>query len=337
MGRSISGDVQAHDGLVGFRRIFRKLNPRAIDLLVALALTVVAMATVVARLGTDSQFRQDDLLGTVLVLAQTVPLAVLRAAPLRVLALISGAVAVHSALGYEMVQAGTFGSLVALYSASLLSDSHRGVFAAAVAAVALAVFFATNRGHWSLAQMAATIATWAVAWFAGTFVRQRSAQAQHADARAVALERERDARAREAVADERARMARELHDIVGHALNVVVIQAAGARRVLDVRPEVARDALDSIESTGREALSEMERMLGVLRDPDTDAGGSGPQPGLGQLDALAAHVSEAGLPVKIIIEGDPQAFPRALSCPRTGSCRNRSRTASSTRAPLTLR
>jgi signal transduction histidine kinase len=254
-----------------------------------------------------------------------------------VLAVISGAVAVHSALGYEMVEAGTFGSLVALYGAASLTDSRRGLFAAAIAAAALAVFFATNRGQWSLAQMAATTATWAVAWFAGTFVRQRSEQAQHADARAGTLERERDARAREAVADERARMARELHDIVGHALNVVVIQAAGARRVFDVRPEVARDALASIESTGREALFEMELMLGVLHDPDTDAGGSGPQPGLGQLDALAAHVSEAGLPVEIIIEGDRQDLPASVELSAYRLCRNRSRTASSTRAPLTLR
>jgi signal transduction histidine kinase len=304
--------MRDHDRLVEFKRIYRRVNPRAIDVAVALVLTVVAMATLIARLGTESQFRPDDLLGTALVLAQTVPLAVLRASPLGVVGVISAAVAVHSALGYEMVQAGTFSSLVALYGAASLTDRRRALLAAAMAAAAIAVFFATNRGQWTLANVAATSATWAVAWFAGTFVHQRSEQAQHADARAVSLERDREARAREAVADERARVARELHDIVGHALNVVVIQAAGARRVLDSRPEVARDALASIESTGREALFELERMLGVLHTPDTEAGGSGPQPGLAQLESLAAHVSEAGIPVEVIVQGQVRDIPASV-------------------------
>jgi signal transduction histidine kinase len=107
-------------------------------------------------------------------------------------------------------------------------------------------------------------------------------------------------------------MARELHDIVGHALNVVVLQAAGARRVFDAKPDAARDALASIESTGREALFEMERMLGVLRAADGHGGSAGPQPGLAQLDNLAAHVSEAGIPVEIIVEGDRPEVPASV-------------------------
>jgi signal transduction histidine kinase len=151
-----------------------------------------------------------------------------------------------------------------------------------------------------------------MAWLLGIFVRVRSEQVAAAGARAVSLELEHDARAREAVADERARMARELHDIVGHALNVIVIQAAGARRVFDARPEVPREALASIESTGREALFDMERMLGILRTADSSDGAMGPQPSLDELDGLAAHVSEAGIPVKVVVEGERRELPASI-------------------------
>jgi signal transduction histidine kinase len=243
-----SGHVQAPERVSGFTRMVRAADPRAIDALIALVLTVAAVAIVFGRLGQPSPFRQDDLFGAALVLLQTLPLAMRRAAPMGVLLIISLAVATHSALGYQIVQAGTFSSLIALYGAASLTDNRRGLLAAAISAAAVAAFFATNRAAWGLPNVASTAATWAVAWLAGTFVRIRGEQAQAAGERADSLEREQEARAREAVADERARMARELHDIVGHALNVVVIQAAGARRVFD-GPAVVRDALTSIEST----------------------------------------------------------------------------------------
>jgi signal transduction histidine kinase len=114
------------------------------------------------------------------------------------------------------------------------------------------------------------------------------------------------------VVDERARMARELHDIIGHALNVIVIQASGAQRVFDARPDVPREALASIESAGREALFDMERMLGVLRPAGGNEGALGPKPGLAQLDGLAAHISEAGIPVDVIVEGERLDLPASL-------------------------
>jgi signal transduction histidine kinase len=303
-------DVRTAHG--GFTRFVRELDPRAIDVLIALVLTAAALAIVIGRLSTDSNFRSDDVLGTVLVLLQTLPLAVRRTAPLGVLVTISAAVVIHSALGYQIVQAGTFGSLVAVFSAASLTDNRGGLVAAVVSAAAVAAFFATNRATWGLPNAASTGATWAVAWLAGTFVRIRGEQVEEAGARAAKLERENEARAREAVADERARIARELHDIVGHALNVVVIQAAGARRVFAARPESARAALTSIESAGREALVDMERMLGVLSGTGADDGAPGPRPGLAQLAGLAEHVSEAGLPVDVIVEGERLEIPTSV-------------------------
>ncbi|MDQ1679294.1 MAG: hypothetical protein QOI42_153, partial [Frankiaceae bacterium] len=116
------------------------------------------------------------------------------------------------------------------------------------------------------------------------------------------LEVERDALDRAAVAEERARIAREMHDVVAHRVGVMVAQADGAQYAFDAHPEQARDALDVIASTGRAALSELRQMLGVLRAAD-DAAGTTPQPGLADIDRLVAEMRAAGLPVRLTTVG----------------------------------
>jgi signal transduction histidine kinase len=290
----------------------RAIDPHAVDALVALALTVAALVTVIGRINGDDEFRNNDFLGTALVLLQTLPLAVRRVAPLGALVVINSAIGVHAAMGYEMVQAGTFGSLIALYGAASLTDSRRGIVAALIMVPAFAIFFATNRQEFGVGEIASICGTWAVGWFLGTYIRIRGEQAEAAGERADWLERDRDVRAREAVADERARIARELHDMVGHALNLIVIQAGGAQRVFESRPELARQSLASIESSGRQALSDMERMLEILRVAEGPDQVLSPQPGLRQVDSLAAHVSEAGLPVEVAVEGSPTELPSSV-------------------------
>jgi signal transduction histidine kinase len=144
----------------------------------------------------------------------------------------------------------------------------------------------------------------AAAWGLGYALRGRQQQATTLADRADRLEREREAQARAAVAAERARMARELHDVVAHSLSVMVVQAQAAERVLDGEQASAREALAAIDSTGRQALVEMRRLVGILRDDRELA--LAPQPGLGQLDALLEHVRDAGLPVALTVEGDPR-------------------------------
>jgi signal transduction histidine kinase len=139
-------------------------------------------------------------------------------------------------------------------------------------------------------------------WLAGVLVRARR-QAVSMAARSTALERQ----AEQATAAERARIAREMHDIVAHHLSVIVLQAAGARA--SGRPAGA--TLEKIENSARQALSETRRLLGVLRDPDEETG-LAPQPGVGDLDALAASVQEAGLPVHLVIDGDRAALPATV-------------------------
>jgi signal transduction histidine kinase len=122
------------------------------------------------------------------------------------------------------------------------------------------------------------------------------------------LEREREVRAAQAVREERERIARELHDVVTHHVSVMVIQAGGAARVLDKRPDEARSALDAIATTGRQALTDMRRMLGILGESQT----AEPMPGLDQLGALVDHVRSAGLDVELAVTGDARPLGAGL-------------------------
>jgi signal transduction histidine kinase len=149
------------------------------------------------------------------------------------------------------------------------------------------------------------------AWVAGYALRERSAQAEAAELRATLAERERDAAARIAVAEERARIARELHDIVAHAVSVMVLQVGAVRHKLsDALPE-DRDALRGVERTGRTALSEMRRLLAAMRT-DSDEPEFTPQPGLDGLRSLLDEVGRAGLPVRLHVDGEPFPLPRAI-------------------------
>jgi signal transduction histidine kinase len=143
-------------------------------------------------------------------------------------------------------------------------------------------------------------------WLFGMFVHGRR-EAAALSARAAALEHE----AQVASADERSRMARDLHDIVSHNLSVVVVQAAGARAQAD-RHEVGPATLEKIERSAREALVEMRRLLGVLREDDGKAPELEPQPGLGQLSTLVERVRGAGLAVNLEIDGDCDGVPPAI-------------------------
>jgi signal transduction histidine kinase len=294
-----------------FERI-RRVDPHAVDALLALAFTVAALWTVAARVGDDDRYRSDDFLGIGLLLLQTMPLAARRVAPLGALALSVAAISLHAALGFQEVPPGTFAALVILYSAAALTDFRKGVLAGVIAAAGITIYFTTNRGDPGLVAALTTFVTYSAGWGLGTYVRGRREYTDLVEERATLLERRREVRAREAVADERARIARELHDIVGHALNLIVIQSGGAQRVFDSKPELVRDTLASIESTGRQALTDMERMLGVLRASDPEADGLSPQPNLGHIDALAAQVSEAGLPVEVTVEGTPCPMPSSV-------------------------
>jgi len=164
--------------------------------------------------------------------------------------------------------------------------------------------------------------TFLLAWVLGDSLRTRRAYYAQLEERATRLEKEREAQAKIAAAAERARIARELHDVVAHNVSVMVVQADGGAYVLDSAPEQTKQALETISGTGRQALAEMRRLLGVLRTGEGSAGGGGvgtdgvreygPQPGVDQLSELIEQVRGAGLTVNFAIEGTPRPMPSSV-------------------------
>jgi signal transduction histidine kinase len=154
-------------------------------------------------------------------------------------------------------------------------------------------------------------ALFAIGWLAGYALRERAEQAEAAEVRATQAERERDAAARVAVAEERARIAREMHDIVAHAVSVMVLQVGAVRHRLPDALAPDREALQNVESAGRTALTEMRRMLGATRH-DGEQVDLAPQPGLDRVQSLLDEVRRAGLPVELHIEGEARRLPPAI-------------------------
>ncbi|MEU5364651.1 sensor histidine kinase [Streptomyces sp. NPDC005925] len=153
----------------------------------------------------------------------------------------------------------------------------------------------------------------ALAWVLGDSIRTRRAYFAQLEERAARLEKEREAQAKVAVAAERARIARELHDVVAHNVSVMVVQADGAAYVLDAAPDQAKKALETISSTGRQALAEMRRLLGVLRTGEhQEAGEYVPQPDVEQIEDLVEQCRGSGLPVDFKVEGTPRPLPSGV-------------------------
>jgi signal transduction histidine kinase len=148
-------------------------------------------------------------------------------------------------------------------------------------------------------------------WLVGLGWYRRTAYAAVLQERAERAERERETAARAAVAEERARIARELHDVVAHSVSVMTLQTGAVRRLLRADQAREREALDAVERTGREALVELRRLLGVLRGPDEQAE-LAPQPGLSELQALVTRTEAAGLPVELRIEGEAAQLPAGI-------------------------
>jgi signal transduction histidine kinase len=150
-----------------------------------------------------------------------------------------------------------------------------------------------------------------ISWLAGYALRERADQAEAAELRANQAEREREAAARVAVAEERTRIARELHDVVAHAVSVMVLQVGAVRLKLPQTLEEDRAALGRVERAGRTALAEMRRLLGAMRREGDDVE-LAPHPGVDRLDSLLDDVGRAGLPVQLHVDGDPFPLPRAI-------------------------
>jgi signal transduction histidine kinase len=199
-------------------------------------------------------------------------------------------------------------ALAAAVSLGLVGDRRRSIAGWAAVIATAAVVDSQSGSAYSDFFWTTLILT--LAWFFGSALGSRTEQARELSERVVAAERERATAAERATAEERARIARELHDVVAHSVSVMVVQASGVRRLLAEEQHREREALLSVEQIGRQALTEMRRMLGVMRSGEESPAALAPQPGLQHLDRLIAQVEEAGMPVTLLVEGDrPELSP----------------------------
>jgi signal transduction histidine kinase len=293
-------------------------GPLGQDALIASLLTTASLVGLLVHLhvdlpegGTDVANPPLDTLGLVLALLQTVPLVWRRVAPVAVLAVCSAAMFLFFFFGY-LPSFASFGFLLALYSVAAHRDRRISIPAALASAAVVLLILISSREPLELDGIFAEGLVVGAVWFIGDGLRSKRSQVTSLEDRASQLEHEREEAAQRAVAEERRVIARELHDMVAHNVSVIVAQSAAAQRVMDTDPDVGRFALRSIEDSGREALVEMRRLLGLLRTDHDRPDVRDPQQGLDDIGTLLSQVSEAGLHVTLTVEGTPRSVPAGL-------------------------
>ncbi len=293
------------------------LGPVWFDVLLAGALAVYAQLDVWTEL-TDERVPGPPLVGAVGLLLATMPLAWRRSRPLPVLCIAMAAIAAEATVAGEAPVGGEvfFPTLVALYSVAAYADRRRALIGLAVAWVATLVHGAQDPdvlsfGDFVLVDLFFFWFLGGGSWLAGRYVRSRRQEVSDFALQAARLEREREEKARQAVIEERSRIARELHDVIAHGVSLMGVQAAAAEQMLDSDPERARESLRSVQHAAREAIAELRRLLGVLRELD-DQPSRLPQPRLAELDSLLEHVRAGGLAVELTREGPRSPLPAGI-------------------------
>jgi signal transduction histidine kinase len=294
---------------------FLRRHPTGVDAFWAVFLFGISVVAGVAHgegRGTDS-------------LALIIPVSLLlclviglrRRMPEKMLLLATGLGVAQVALNVETTVA-DFAMLVIVYTVAATGArwASRVALGAGLCAAPVAQLRWPNEHTSALGNLAIVVfqtVPFALAWVLGDSIRTRRAYFAQLEERAARLEKEREAQAKVAVAAERARIARELHDVVAHNVSVMVVQADGAAYVLDAAPDQAKKALETISSTGRQALAEMRRLLGVLRTGEhKEVGEYVPQPDVEQIDELIEQCRTSGLPVDFKVEGTPRPLPSGV-------------------------
>ena len=230
-----------------------------------------------------------------------------RSFPLATVVLVAAASTAETLGGVPMISSAVplIATVIAVYTLVVQAPLRRALLGLAISLGGFAL--GTLSSHNSIGNFEFGALFVVGVWIVGRTVRTQTATASELAQRTVALEREREERALRAVEQERARIARELHDVIAHSVSVMVVQAGAGEEVLRRDPERAADVLRSIQQTGREALSEMSRLLGILREHGDELG-LVPQPGLSDLDELLEQARRAGVPVRFGVEGHQRAL-----------------------------
>jgi signal transduction histidine kinase len=287
-------------------RLGRLAQTRGIDVL-AVALAAISLV----RIWSESITPRG--VTSALALLATLPLLVRRRFPLG-----APLVALVSLLGLSIVSPGAAWEQLQLFFAALLAfwvigsenGRRRATLGLAVGLVIAAATVTTDKGHRGVSDYVFGLTVTAAAWLGGVILGSHARSAAAAERRAERLALEQGFHAREAVADERARIARELHDVIAHTVSVMVVQAGAAEQVLEGENAAARAALASIRESGKGALLELRRLLAFIRD-DADAELQ-PQPSLTRLDDLVAGVETAGIHVEVTHQGVPRPLPPGI-------------------------
>jgi signal transduction histidine kinase len=280
---------------------FAREHPVATDRVFTALLAAVSLAGMwLVSWSSTTHYRSPDAGGVLLTLAIVVPLAWRRQRPALVLVISGLALLAYDAIGYRSGLA-WLATFWAVYSYAVYRRRRDAYWPLAVwVAVILALPALPGRGY-TVPSALIFLAITAFVWLRGDAVRSGLIEAN----------RKREARARQAVADERARIARELHDVVSQALGVIVMQAGGAGSVPRLGEADAKAVLGTIEQTGRQAFAEMRRLVGVLRD-DNEAAATGPQPTVDEIPALLARLADSGLDVDLEVEGERRPVPAGV-------------------------
>jgi signal transduction histidine kinase len=287
-----------------------RANPWWFDSALALAAAGLSTALFVFDPAFRGLPRGMFVLGCGLVLLHTLPLAARRRFPLAVLA-----TSVASGLAFAALDLSpdllwmTF--LVAVYSVAAYGSRWVSLAGLVVAELGWAALQLTP-GRFQAPTVISNALLIAAVWLLGHFVGVRRLSVLQLEERTAELEEAREELARRAVVEERLRLARELHDVVAHAMSVIAVQSGVGAHVADTQPEEATRALAAIEATSRAALEELRRLLGVLRQADEPQGDLAPVPGLADLDSLLAEVAKAGLAVKLQVNGTRPPLPAGV-------------------------
>lgn len=291
--------------------VLRRLRPPPMDALLAVTLLLVAQANV--WIGLDSyEAGSSQTLDAFLAPFATLPLAWRRQAPVLVLLIVAGAFFLPDLVVLTGVP--FWGEyvpfLVAVYSATVHGSRRADVVVFATGTAGLLILAARRADFRGVGAYAFWFGFLGVAWAAGHGIRILRERAGTLEAHARDLEEDGREEARRAVGRERRRIARELHDVIAHHVSVMVVQAGGAERMLDADTDEAREALRNVQAAGREALEEMEMLLGVLRDDEAPS--RAPVPTLRRLDTLVEEMRGAGMEVELVVQGTPRRVSPAL-------------------------
>jgi signal transduction histidine kinase len=287
-----------------------RANPWWFDSALALAAAGLSTAFFIFHPAVRDLPRGMFVLGCGLVLLHTLPLAARRRFPLAVLAasVASGVAFVALDLAPDILWVAI---PVAVYSVAAYGDRWVALAGLAVAEAGLAVVQLTP-GRTGANTWVGNMGFLAAAWLLGHFVGVRRLYVLQLEERTAELEQAREELARRAVAEERLRLARELHDVVAHAMSVIAVQSGVGAHIANTQPKEAAKALMAIEATSRAALEELRRLLGVLRQADGPQGDLAPVPGLADLEGLLAELAKAGLAVKLRVNGTRPPLPAGV-------------------------